>query len=165
MGLLLPHRWPLTYSQWWECDFVTEGIIDSGENSPLVSHVLGCSSVGVYAVPAAMGAAAPCSANMRSFLYLPYPTSAAAAAPGREAAWPDTVAQCLALVCQALTILCPPCRWWLSGQPDRCVRGTVSQLQRCPRAPAVLCAHLQSGLASHSLPVQARGVSQQSQGC
>ncbi|KFO64542.1 E3 ubiquitin-protein ligase HECTD3, partial [Corvus brachyrhynchos] len=30
MGLLLPHRWPLTYSQWWECDFVTEGIIDNG---------------------------------------------------------------------------------------------------------------------------------------
>ncbi|KAL2301823.1 hypothetical protein Nmel_011222 [Mimus melanotis] len=30
MGLLLPHRWPLTYSQWWECDFITEGIIDNG---------------------------------------------------------------------------------------------------------------------------------------
>ncbi|NWY94234.1 HECD3 ligase, partial [Loxia curvirostra] len=30
MGLLLSHRWPLTYSQWWECDFVTEGIIDNG---------------------------------------------------------------------------------------------------------------------------------------
>ncbi|XP_071292690.1 E3 ubiquitin-protein ligase HECTD3-like [Agelaius tricolor] len=26
----LDYRWPLTYSQWWECDFVTEGIIDSG---------------------------------------------------------------------------------------------------------------------------------------
>lgn len=106
----------------------------------------------------------PCSANMRSSLYLPYPTSAAAA-PGRGAAWPDPVAQCLALVCQALTILCPPGRWWLSGQPVRCVRGTVSQLQRCPSAPAILCAHLQSGLASHCLPVQARGVSQQSLGC
>ncbi|NWZ99847.1 HECD3 ligase, partial [Nesospiza acunhae] len=30
MWLLLPHRWPLTYSQWWECDFISEGIIDSG---------------------------------------------------------------------------------------------------------------------------------------
>ncbi|KFP69342.1 E3 ubiquitin-protein ligase HECTD3, partial [Acanthisitta chloris] len=30
MGLLLPHRWPLTYTQWWECDFITEGIIDNG---------------------------------------------------------------------------------------------------------------------------------------
>ncbi|NXR97112.1 HECD3 ligase, partial [Hypocryptadius cinnamomeus] len=30
MGLLLPHRWPLTHSQWWECDFITEGIIDNG---------------------------------------------------------------------------------------------------------------------------------------
>ncbi|NXP31552.1 HECD3 ligase, partial [Leiothrix lutea] len=29
-GLLLPHRWPLTYNQWWECDFITEGIIDNG---------------------------------------------------------------------------------------------------------------------------------------
>ncbi|NWS55760.1 HECD3 ligase, partial [Chunga burmeisteri] len=29
MGLLLPHRWPLSYSQWWECDFITEGIIDN----------------------------------------------------------------------------------------------------------------------------------------
>ncbi|XP_017598939.1 PREDICTED: E3 ubiquitin-protein ligase HECTD3, partial [Corvus brachyrhynchos] len=26
----LDYRWPLTYSQWWECDFVTEGIIDNG---------------------------------------------------------------------------------------------------------------------------------------
>ncbi|NXR37640.1 HECD3 ligase, partial [Zosterops hypoxanthus] len=30
MGLLLPHRWPLTHTQWWECDFITEGIIDNG---------------------------------------------------------------------------------------------------------------------------------------
>ncbi|KFZ68013.1 E3 ubiquitin-protein ligase HECTD3, partial [Podiceps cristatus] len=30
MGLLLPHRWPLSYSQWWECDFITEGIVDNG---------------------------------------------------------------------------------------------------------------------------------------
>ncbi|KAF1450899.1 E3 ubiquitin-protein ligase HECTD3, partial [Pygoscelis papua] len=30
MGLLLPRRWPLSYSQWWECEFITEGIIDSG---------------------------------------------------------------------------------------------------------------------------------------
>ncbi|NXL69801.1 HECD3 ligase, partial [Leptocoma aspasia] len=30
MGLSLPHRWPLTYNQWWECDFITEGIIDNG---------------------------------------------------------------------------------------------------------------------------------------
>lgn len=58
MGLLLPHRWPLTYSQWWECEFITEGIIDNGESSPLVSPVLGCSSVGAHAVPAALGDAA-----------------------------------------------------------------------------------------------------------
>lgn len=137
MGLLLPHRWPLTYSQWWECDFITEGIIDNGESSPLVSPVLGCSSVGTHAVPVALGEAA----HIRWSLYLPYPTNAAAA-PGRGAAWPDPVAQCLALVCQALIILCFPCRWWLSGQPVRCVRGTVSQLGRCPCAPALLCAHL-----------------------
>ncbi|KFQ46434.1 E3 ubiquitin-protein ligase HECTD3, partial [Nestor notabilis] len=30
MRLLLPHRWPTNYSQWWECDFVTEGILDNG---------------------------------------------------------------------------------------------------------------------------------------
>ncbi|NWI28934.1 HECD3 ligase, partial [Sula dactylatra] len=30
MGLLLPRRWPLSYSQWWECEFITEGIIDNG---------------------------------------------------------------------------------------------------------------------------------------
>ncbi|NXJ03696.1 HECD3 ligase, partial [Odontophorus gujanensis] len=29
-GLLLPHRWPQTHSQWWECDFTTEGVIDNG---------------------------------------------------------------------------------------------------------------------------------------
>ncbi|KAM6080785.1 E3 ubiquitin-protein ligase HECTD3-like [Theristicus caerulescens] len=27
---LLDYRWPLTYSQWWECEFITEGIIDNG---------------------------------------------------------------------------------------------------------------------------------------
>ncbi|KAM6305361.1 E3 ubiquitin-protein ligase HECTD3-like [Aegotheles albertisi] len=26
----LDYRWPLTHSQWWECDFITEGIIDNG---------------------------------------------------------------------------------------------------------------------------------------
>uniref|UniRef100_A0A8C3TY63 HECT domain E3 ubiquitin protein ligase 3 n=1 Tax=Catharus ustulatus TaxID=91951 RepID=A0A8C3TY63_CATUS len=26
----LDYRWPLTYSQWWQCDFITEGIIDNG---------------------------------------------------------------------------------------------------------------------------------------
>ncbi|KFP83825.1 E3 ubiquitin-protein ligase HECTD3, partial [Apaloderma vittatum] len=30
MGLLLPHRWPLTYNQWWTCEFISEGIIDQG---------------------------------------------------------------------------------------------------------------------------------------
>ncbi|NXK52374.1 HECD3 ligase, partial [Chauna torquata] len=29
-GLLLPRRWPLSYSQWWKCDFTMEGIIDNG---------------------------------------------------------------------------------------------------------------------------------------
>ncbi|NXX96193.1 HECD3 ligase, partial [Centropus bengalensis] len=29
-GLPLPHRWPLTYTQWWECEFITEGIFDNG---------------------------------------------------------------------------------------------------------------------------------------
>ncbi|KFQ73087.1 E3 ubiquitin-protein ligase HECTD3, partial [Phaethon lepturus] len=28
--LLLPRRWPLSYSQWWECEFISEGIIDNG---------------------------------------------------------------------------------------------------------------------------------------
>ena len=72
MGLLLPHRWPLSYSQWWECEFITEGIIDNGERSPLLPRgsplgflVLGCSSVGrplqrgAHAVPAALWEAAP----------------------------------------------------------------------------------------------------------
>ncbi|XP_056212243.1 E3 ubiquitin-protein ligase HECTD3-like isoform X1 [Falco biarmicus] len=26
----LDYRWPLSYSQWWECDFITEGIVDNG---------------------------------------------------------------------------------------------------------------------------------------
>ncbi|XP_064311300.1 E3 ubiquitin-protein ligase HECTD3 isoform X2 [Phalacrocorax carbo] len=26
----LDYRWPTSYSQWWECDFITEGIIDNG---------------------------------------------------------------------------------------------------------------------------------------
>ncbi|XP_049663412.1 E3 ubiquitin-protein ligase HECTD3-like isoform X3 [Accipiter gentilis] len=26
----LDYRWPLSYSQWWECEFITEGIIDNG---------------------------------------------------------------------------------------------------------------------------------------
>ncbi|XP_030350371.1 E3 ubiquitin-protein ligase HECTD3-like isoform X2 [Strigops habroptila] len=26
----LDYRWPANYSQWWECDFITEGIIDNG---------------------------------------------------------------------------------------------------------------------------------------
>ncbi|XP_072723002.1 E3 ubiquitin-protein ligase HECTD3-like isoform X2 [Ciconia boyciana] len=26
----LDYRWPLTYSQWWECEFITEGVIDNG---------------------------------------------------------------------------------------------------------------------------------------
>ncbi|NXO18713.1 HECD3 ligase, partial [Oriolus oriolus] len=30
MGLLLSHRWPLSHNQWWECDFIKEGIIDNG---------------------------------------------------------------------------------------------------------------------------------------
>ncbi|NXV91486.1 HECD3 ligase, partial [Calonectris borealis] len=30
MGLVLLCRWPLSYSQWWECEFITEGIIDNG---------------------------------------------------------------------------------------------------------------------------------------
>ncbi|NWV74972.1 HECD3 ligase, partial [Dasyornis broadbenti] len=30
MGLFLAYRWPQTYSQWWVCDFITEGIIDNG---------------------------------------------------------------------------------------------------------------------------------------
>lgn len=67
MGLSLPCRWPLSYNQWWECDFVTEGIVDNGESSPLLPQasplgflVLGCSSVGCLlqwgadAVPAAL---------------------------------------------------------------------------------------------------------------
>uniref|UniRef100_A0A8C3LUU2 E3 ubiquitin-protein ligase HECTD3 n=1 Tax=Chrysolophus pictus TaxID=9089 RepID=A0A8C3LUU2_CHRPC len=27
---LLNYRWPQTHSQWWECDFTTEGVIDNG---------------------------------------------------------------------------------------------------------------------------------------
>lgn len=71
-GLLLPCRWPLSYNQWWECEFITEGIIDNGERSPLPPWgsplgflVLGGSLVhrslwqGAHAVPAALWEAAP----------------------------------------------------------------------------------------------------------
>ncbi|NXG44920.1 HECD3 ligase, partial [Psilopogon haemacephalus] len=27
---VIPCRWPLSYTQWWECEFITEGIIDNG---------------------------------------------------------------------------------------------------------------------------------------
>ena len=43
--------------------------------------------------------------------------------------------------------LCLLCRRWFSGLPDRHLRGAVSQLGRCPRASALLCAHIQPGLA------------------
>ncbi|XP_062437000.1 E3 ubiquitin-protein ligase HECTD3-like isoform X1 [Rhea pennata] len=26
----MDYRWPLSYSQWWECEFITEGIVDNG---------------------------------------------------------------------------------------------------------------------------------------
>lgn len=71
MRLLLPHRWPTNYTQWWECDFVTEGIIDNGESTPLLLCsspqgflILEFSSVGcllrwgVHAVPASLWEAA-----------------------------------------------------------------------------------------------------------
>ena len=29
----LDFRWPESYDQWWECKFLSEGIIDQGENS------------------------------------------------------------------------------------------------------------------------------------
>lgn len=66
IGLLLPHRWPSSYVQWWECDFITEGIVDNGENSLLLpqgSHlgflVLGCPlHQGAHTVWTALGEAA-----------------------------------------------------------------------------------------------------------
>lgn len=60
MGLLLPHRWPLTYSQWWECDFVTEGIIDSGESSPLPGvSCVGVQLSGCLRCPSCYGSGSP----------------------------------------------------------------------------------------------------------
>ncbi|KFQ01928.1 E3 ubiquitin-protein ligase HECTD3, partial [Leptosomus discolor] len=54
VGLFLPRRWPLSYSQWWECEFITEGIIDSGggfrDSLSDVSEEL-CPSSGDVSVP------------------------------------------------------------------------------------------------------------------
>ncbi|NXE45310.1 HECD3 ligase, partial [Casuarius casuarius] len=54
MGLLLPRRWPLSYSQWWECEFITEGIVDNGggfrDSLSDMSEEL-CPSSGAAAVP------------------------------------------------------------------------------------------------------------------
>ncbi|KAM9619328.1 E3 ubiquitin-protein ligase HECTD3-like isoform 7-T9 [Morphnus guianensis] len=50
----LDYRWPLSYSQWWECEFITEGIIDYGggfrDSLSDVSEEL-CPSSGDVAVP------------------------------------------------------------------------------------------------------------------
>ncbi|XP_040984023.1 E3 ubiquitin-protein ligase HECTD3-like isoform X2 [Aquila chrysaetos chrysaetos] len=50
----LDYRWPLSYSQWWECEFITEGIIDNGggfrDSLSDVSEEL-CPSSGDVAVP------------------------------------------------------------------------------------------------------------------
>ncbi|NWY61054.1 HECD3 ligase, partial [Chionis minor] len=54
MGLLLPRRWPLSYSQWWECEFISEGIVDNGggfrDSLSDVSEEL-CPSAGDVPVP------------------------------------------------------------------------------------------------------------------
>ncbi|NWU95524.1 HECD3 ligase, partial [Upupa epops] len=54
LGLLLPCRWPLSYSQWWECEFITEGIIDNGggfrDSLSDISEEL-CPSSGDVSVP------------------------------------------------------------------------------------------------------------------
>lgn len=127
MGLLLPHRWPLTHTQWWECDFITEGIIDNGESSPLVSPVLGCNPVGVHAALAALGPAA---------LLCKHEIIPVSPLPHQCCCWPREGSS-LAGSCGSVSgsgmsgtnHLLPPGRWWLSGQPVRCVRGTVSQLR------------------------------------
>lgn len=104
MGLLLPCRWPLSYNQWWECDFVTEGIVDNGEISPLLPQafplgflVLGCSSVGCLlqwgadAVPAALWEAVPlCTLGMISApLLCPHREEVACLDPAAQHLAPD----------------------------------------------------------------------------
>uniref|UniRef100_A0A8C0HHF1 E3 ubiquitin-protein ligase HECTD3 n=1 Tax=Buteo japonicus TaxID=224669 RepID=A0A8C0HHF1_9AVES len=50
----LDYRWPLSYSQWWECEFITEGIVDNGggfrDSLSDISEEL-CPSSGDVAVP------------------------------------------------------------------------------------------------------------------
>nr|XP_013812767.1 PREDICTED: E3 ubiquitin-protein ligase HECTD3-like isoform X2 [Apteryx mantelli mantelli]XP_013812773.1 PREDICTED: E3 ubiquitin-protein ligase HECTD3-like isoform X2 [Apteryx mantelli mantelli] len=50
----MDYRWPLSYSRWWECEFITEGIIDNGggfrDSLADVSEEL-CPSSGDVAVP------------------------------------------------------------------------------------------------------------------
>ncbi|XP_010581023.1 PREDICTED: E3 ubiquitin-protein ligase HECTD3-like [Haliaeetus leucocephalus] len=50
----LDYRWPLSYSQWWECEFITEGVIDNGggfrDSLSDISEEL-CPSSGDVAVP------------------------------------------------------------------------------------------------------------------
>ncbi|NXD14173.1 HECD3 ligase, partial [Nothocercus nigrocapillus] len=52
--LPLPRRWPPNYTQWWECDFIAEGIVDNGggfrDSLADVSEEL-CPSSGDVAVP------------------------------------------------------------------------------------------------------------------
>lgn len=164
-GLLLPCRWPLSYNQWWECEFITEGIIDNGERSPLPPWgsplgflVLGGSLVhrslwqGAHAVPAALWEAAPlCTRGV-----VPASPLGPQHCP-TERGW---LGQILRLsvrprACEALTRICLHCRRRFSGQLVGRVGGAVSQLRRCPCAPALLRAHLQPGLAPHCLPVLA----------
>lgn len=168
MGLLLPRRWPLSYSQWWECEFITEGIIDNGESSPLLPQgtplgflVLGCSSVvpllqrSAHTVLAALWEAAPlCTHGVVPASPLPHQCCPSPKEGGSLARSSGSLS---GPGMQALTSLCSHCRWWFSGQPVRYFRGAVSQLKRCCCAPTLLRAHLQSGLTTRYLPVLALG--------
>lgn len=91
MGLLLPRRWPVSYSQWWECEFITEGVIDNGESSPLLPGALpwafSCWGLawwvthcdGVPTLSRLLCKRQPHSAHVGQPLHLPYAPSAAPA--------------------------------------------------------------------------------------
>lgn len=151
IGLLLPCRWPLSYSQWWECEFITEGIVDNGESSPLPPWgsplgflVLGGSSVhhplqrGAHAVPDALWEAAPLYTQWDGPCISPKPPPLP---QGEGVAWPDPVAQHLAPGMSGVNQPLPPLQAVVFGTACRtcrrsCVPVQAMSLCLCPSSCA-----------------------------